>query len=496
MRVLRERIRSSERYRWWALVVMLIGFFSEGVSITILTAVLPDIAREFGVGNHTIAWVVTGPMLIFGILMPTFGKAADLYGRKRVYMAGWGLSMAFAGLAALSWSAGALIAFRMLFAVAGAATGPASMALILSVFAPGERVKAMGWWSFMGAGAPVIGLVVGGPLVDLVGWRWIFGVQPPLAAPGLLLAWFVLKPDRPNVRPRFDLAGSALLGLMMGAFLFGLNRGGAGAGWARPDVVVPLALVPFLAVLFVRAERSHPEPLLRLDYFRRRNVVVPIAVQGLMVIPYMGTFFLAPFLMDEILGLSNAQTALALMPRPLANSLMSVLAGYVTVRLGERFAATGGMAVMCFGLVAFAQITASSPMTLVVGALVMTGFGMGMSLPGLTSTVANAVEERDFGSISAAQNMTFMVGNVIGMQGLQTVQASVASATTPITGYHAAFWVGAGLAVVAMVLSFQIRSMHRAQPTSPAESPEAPLLPAPARWSSTREAIQAKGPHA
>lgn len=176
----RQRVQSSDRYRWWALVVLLLGFFATGVSITILTAVLPTIADEFGVGSHTIAWVVTGPMLAFGVLMPSMGKAGDLFGRKRVYLLGWAFSTLFSGLAALSWSAGALISFRLLAASAGAATGPASMALILSSFPPEERVKAMGWWSFAGAGAPVIGLVVGGPLVDLVGWRWIFGIQPPL----------------------------------------------------------------------------------------------------------------------------------------------------------------------------------------------------------------------------------------------------------------------------------------------------------------------------
>lgn len=447
------------------------------MSITILTAVLPTIARGFDVGNHTIAWVVTGPMLVFGILMPTFGKAADLYGRKRVYLWGWTISTALAGLAALSWSAGSLITLRFLGAAAGAATGPASMALILSAFPPTERVKAMGWWSFAGAGAPVIGLVVGGPLVDLVGWRWIFGIQPPLAVPGLVLAVLVLRPDRPGSRPRFDIAGSLLLGSAMGALLFGLNRGGAEGGWGRPDVIVPLALVPVLGALFFRVEHRAAEPLLRLDYFRRRNVALPTAIQGIGVIPYMGTFFLAPFLLQEVLRYDNARTALALVGRPLANSIMSVVAGYVTVRLGERYTAVGGMAVMAVGLALFAGIGADSSFAAVVTALVLTGMGLGLSLPGLTSSVANAVEERDFGAISAAQEMAFMIGNVIGMQGLQTIQATRARVVGAEAAYHDAFWVGAILAAFTMVLCFGVRSMHRARPLPPMESPEAPLVP-------------------
>ena len=476
-----QRVRSSERYRWWALVVLLLGFFSTGISITILTAVLPTIAREFGVGNHTIAWVVTGPMLMFGILMPTLGKAADLYGRKRVYLLGWGISMALAGIAALSWSAGSLIAFRFLGAAAGAATGPATMAIILSAFPPTERVKAMGWWSFAGAGAPVIGLVIGGPLVDLVGWRWIFGVQPPLAVPGLVLAALVLRPDRVEERPRFDIAGSVVLGLMMGSLLFGLNRWGAAEGWARPDVVVPLALTPILGWLFVRIERRQVEPLIRLDYLRRRNVAVPILIQGIGVIPYMGTFFLAPFLLQDVLGYDNAKTALTLFPRPLSNSIMSAVAGYITVRVGERVSAVGGMAALAAGLVVLSGVDAGSGSAPIVAALVLTGAGLGVSLPGLASSVANDVEERDFGAISAAQEMVFMVGNVLGMQGLQTIQAMRARVGGTVAGYQDAFVIGAVLAVIAMVLAFFVRPMHRSQPVPPMESPEAPLVPQPVR---------------
>lgn len=481
MQTWRERVRSSEHYRWWALVVLLIGFFSTGISITILTAVLPSIAREFGVANHTIAWVVTGPMLVFGVLMPTLGKAADLYGRKRIYLWGWGISTLLAGLAALSWSAGSLITFRFLGAAAGAATGPTTMAIILAAFQPSERVKAMGWWSFAGAGAPVIGLVIGGPLVDLVGWRWLFGIQPPLALPGLILAVLVLRPDVPQERPRFDIAGSVLLGSGMGALLFGLNRLSAASGWSRPDVLVPLALVPVLGALFIRVERRQPEPLLRLDYFRRRNVVLPILIQGVGVIPYMGTFFLAPFLLQEVLRYDNARTALALLPRPLANSLMSAVAGYITVRLGERVASVGGMAAMTIGLVVFAGVGASSSMSHVVIALVLTGIGLGVSLPGLTSSVANEVDERDFGAISAAQEMVFMVGNVLGMQGLQTVQAIRARSAGAAAGYHDAFLVGAALAGIAMLLAFGVRSMHRSQIRPPMESSETPWIPEPVR---------------
>lgn len=470
----RERVRSSERYRWWALVVLLLGFFSTGISITILTAVLPTIADEFGVGDHTIAWVVTGPMLVFGVFMPSMGKAGDLFGRKRVYLLGWTFSVLFSGLAALSWSAGALISFRLLAACAGAATGPASMALILSAFPPGERVKAMGWWSFAGAGAPVIGLVVGGPLVDLVGWRWIFGIQPPLAVPAVVLAWWVLRPDMPQKRPTFDVKGSVLLGLTMGSLLYGLNQVAAG-DWSRPAVVVPLLLVPAFGVAFVGVERRHADPLLHLEYFKRRNVAVPMVLILLGHIPYMGTFFLSPFLLHDVLGYDNARTAFALVPRPLANSLASAAAGYLAIRFGERSTTVGGMAALAGGLSVLTVVGPSSSFGHIVLALVLTGIGMGLSLPGLVSSIANSVSERDFGATSAAQEMLMMVGMTLGMQGMQTIQAMRERVVGEAASYQDAFLVGAMIGVVAAALAFTVRSMHRPAPR--AGSQEAPYFP-------------------
>jgi MFS family permease len=295
-----------------------------------------------------------------------------------------------------------------------------------------------------------------------------------------VLAIWVLRPDVPEQRPRFDLAGSVLLGLTMLSLLYGLNRTAAG-GWSRPDVVVPLLLVPIFGWWFVRVERRHPDPVLHLEYFRRRNVAIPMLLTLLGHIPYMGTFFLTPFLLHSVLDYDNARTALALVPRPLANSLASAAAGYAAVKLGERFTAVGGMGAMAAGVFVLAAIGPSSSFGQVVLALVLTGLGMGFSFPGLAASIANAVDERDFGAVTAAQEMLMMVGIVLGMQGLQTIQAARAPVVGEATAYQDAFVIGAIIAVVGTLLAFGVTSMHRARPVPPSESPEAPYLPEPVR---------------
>jgi MFS family permease len=182
-----------------------------------------------------------------------------------------------------------------------------------------------------------------------------------------------------------------------------------------------------------------------------------------------------------VLDYDNARTALALVPRPLTNSLASAAAGYVAVKLGERFCAVSGMGAMAVGLFVLTGVGSGSTFGRVVLALVLTGLGMGLSLPGLVSSIANAVEEKDFGAVSAAQEMLMMVGMVLGMQGMQTIQDGRARVVGEAGGYHDAFMVGAVLALIATVVAFAVRSMHRPQTVRPIESPEAPYLPDPVR---------------
>ena len=175
-RTLAGRGPLDAEHRWAIVWILLAGTFAVGFAITLLVVQLERIATEFGSSVTVMTWVLTGPMLAFGVVGPAFGKMGDLWGHKRVFLVGLLTSGLFALFSAFAWSAASLITFRTLSATAGSACGPAVMAYINQLFPGSERVKPIAYSNFVGAGAPVIGVVLGGPLVDAVGWRVIFAV--------------------------------------------------------------------------------------------------------------------------------------------------------------------------------------------------------------------------------------------------------------------------------------------------------------------------------
>jgi MFS family permease len=488
---LHRRLSRSDRYQWWVLWTVLAGLLSVNITFTVFVVALPQVAHELHTSVSTLTWTSTGPLLAFGVAAPVLGKLGDLRGYRKLYL--WGLSGAAVSvvLTASAPTAGVLIAARLFDGVQGAATGAASMALVLQAFSHEDRVKAMGWWALVGAGGPVLGVTIGAPVIQYFGWRALFWGELPLMALAALLAIIVLPgqdrpvaeagagpavpaagaapaapgvrvPDRGSASPwsELDWGGSWLLALAVTAGLLALNEAPSW-GFGSPATLAVFGLSLGAGVAFVLHERRVPRPLIPLRYFRLRNFVFPLGARSLSNFSYMGGFFLFPILMEGIYHYSETRAGLESTARPLMFSLVAPVAGYAAVRVGERVLVVGGTLVLTVSMLVFTQLGAHPSQAVILLALALSGVGIGMATPTTVSASSNEVAPDELGVMSAAQQLITQIGVVAGIQVMVTVQASGEGGVGTLASFHRAYAVGAVVAVLAGVSGFFMRDTPR-----------------------------------
>jgi len=447
-------------HRWAVLWVVLSGLFTTGFTITLLVVSLEGIAEELDTSVSVLTWAITGPMLAFGVVGPAFGKAGDLWGHKRLFVGGLFFAAVFALLSALSWNAASLILFRTLSATAGSACGPSAMAYINRMFEPTERVNPLSYWSFVTAGSPVVGVVIGAPLVDTIGWRAIFFIQAPLCLIGFAVAMWLLPNTERMDGVKFDVWGSVTLGVAAASLLAAISQGRSW-GWSSALTIGFLATSVVGAYVFVRVEQRAEAPLVVLGWFRTRNVAFPVASQMLTNFAYMGGFFLIPQVLGKPrgIGLDTATVGNLVIARPLAFSLIAPLAAIVTLRVGERIAGVVGALGLVVSMVMWATVGIDSSYVFIVAATAMSGIGLGIASPALTSLMANAVDESDLGIAGAMQQLMTQLGAVLGSAVLATISATASS--DDFGPFHTAFAVGAVVAGLGAVAASFVHSTPR-----------------------------------
>ena len=462
---LRERMRSAlvERTgisrRKAVMTVLLAGAFTVSFTITLLVVVLDTVATDLGSTVSVVSWSITAPMLVFAVVGPAFGTLGDLIGHKRVFVGGLLGAGIFAGLAALAPNAPMLIALRTLSAAFGSATGPSAMAFTNRLFEPHERVRPLGVWSFVTAGAPVLGVVAGVPLVATVGWRIIFLVQAPLCVLGAVVAWWLLRDTERKPSAKFDVAGALTLGLGAAVILLGINRAAAW-GWDSPVIFTALAAGVALLWVFVRVERRVAAPIVPPHWFRTRNVAFPVLSHSLANFGYMGAFMIVPQMLQEGAGLSLTTVGWLIIARPLTFAIVAPLGANVTMRTGERFAGMFGAMTVFTSLVVLSTVRDGTPLWLIALGLGLSGLGLGVSSPAMSALLANAVDDDQLGAASAMQQLVSQMGALLGATVMITVQEATSDQGI-LPSYANSLVVGASLCVVAGLLASEVRSTDR-----------------------------------
>lgn len=438
-----DRLEDAGRFRSAVLFTALAGMFATSFPITILTIALAPIADEFDAPETTLAWVISAPMLLSACFFPLLGKLGDLRGHRKVFLAGFTGATLVAALTAFAWDEYSLIGFRALAAILGGATQPTSMALIFSVYPPEERVRAMGWWSMTTAAAPALGVAIGGPLVDLVGWRIVFLLQAGLSLCALALAFAVLRETTPK-RVRFDFAGSIALALGIGGLMFAL-------GSLRSENVSALLVGSSVAVgilsllLFVAIEKRVKDPLLPLAFFRARNFSATLVTNAMTSSAYMGAFVIAPLYLQN-LGYTATLIAFMILMRTGALTLASPVGGRIGEAWGERKASIFGCAIMTLGLAITVFAAANEYLAPFLLGLVLQGVGHGLSQPSITAAISRSVHESDLG-VAAASNR--LMGQSGAAFGITLLMLAYGGEKTP-GAFALAFTVGTALSIVSV----------------------------------------------
>jgi MFS family permease len=484
--LLRRRVQdhavASPRYPWWVLWALLVGLFSLNFTFTVFIVALPTVATQFHTSVTVLTWTMVGPLLAYGLAAPILGKTGDIFGHRRLYLFGLLGAMVAALLTALSHDVAMLLFARALDGVQGAATGTASGALINTVFSREERVKAMGWWSLVGGGGPVIGLSLGAPVIAAFGWRALFWSQLVLIALAFIFVSIVLPRSRgvddgsveakARARAEFrrlDWIGSWSLSIGVTLLMLGLSIGPS-LGWTSFWTLSLFVLSVLTIWLFVHRLRHADSPLIPGYYFKRRNFVMPMVVRACVNFAYFGSFFLFPLLMEQGYGYSVSRVGALALVRPLALALSSPIAGYVAIRVGERRSAVAGVAFLVASLSLFALLQPSTGAWIVAVALALSGLGLGVAMPSTSSVMANEVKVTEFGVMSAAQLLAVQVGEVIGIQVLGTVQQALVRrrhlshahpGSALLATYRPSFVIGAGVAVLGLVAATFVRSIPR-----------------------------------
>lgn len=438
-----DQERSRQRLQQRVLVVAILASFVSFLDGTVVNVALPAIAAELGgpgaAGLSLQQWVVDGYLVTLGSLILVAGSLSDVHGRKRVLALGLvGFAVASA-LCALAPTGPVLVIARMLQGVAGALLVPSSLALIVSTFDGEAQGRAIGRWTAWTGTAMIVGPFVGGGLVDLVSWRWVFWINLPVVVVTLVLLRGVPAPEIVTGR-RVDVPGAVLAAVGLAAAVYGLIE----RTW--PAVVVGGVLL----VAFVTWERRARDPMLPLRLFAARNFawgnVATFAVYGALS---LGGFVLTLFL-QQVAGYSATAAGVAQLPTTIAMLALSTRFGTLAGRYGPRwFMALGPIVAGCGYLLMLTMDEGAHYLTQVLPGLLVFGLGLSITVAPLTAAILGAAPPADAGIASAVNNAVSRVAGLVTV----ALVGVIVGGTLDVDSFHRALVVTAGLLVAGGLLS-------------------------------------------
>ncbi|MER8047160.1 MFS transporter [Streptomyces sp. NPDC094032] len=433
---------------WLVLLIACAGQFLVVLDVSVVNVALPSMRTDLGLTASGLQWVVNAYSIAFAGFMLLGGRAADLFGRKRMFVVGlslFTLASVAGGLAQEGWQ---LLAARAVQGLGAAILSPSTLTLLTAAVPPGPaRTRAVGTWTAVGAAGGAAGGFVGGVLVDLLSWRWVLLINVPIGALVLVCACLWLGESRVGGGNRLDLPGAVLVTGGLATLAYGIVQTEE-SGWTAPSTLLPLAAGALVLSTFVWWETRASSPLMPLRVFRTRAVSAANATMALCASTTFGSWFFMTVYAQNVLGYTPLQAGLALVPSSVSVIAGSKLAPRLLPRFGPRTVAVTGVLIAAAGFALQSTMTPTDPYAtgiLIPGVLMMFGIGIGSTPLAILATTSAPPAEA--GLASGLINTSRTMGGALGLSILSTVAATwLTDPPTPTSltaGYAAAFRVGA-----------------------------------------------------
>ncbi len=470
-------------------LILVVGFLGVIFDTTIVSVALHTLAAQLHTSVSTIQWVTTGYLLALGIAVPLSAWGLQRFGGKRLWMFGLAVFLVGSIGSSLAWNVGSLIAWRVVQGVGGGILFPLLTTLIMQAAggkALGRTVTIIALPALLG---PILGPLVGGAILTHFSWRFMFWVNVPFCVVGLFLAARHLPADTPDPakpRPHLDLLGLAMLAPGIAAVILGLSNAGAAAGFAHPDVIVPLAIGVVLLVAFTGYAVRRTAPLVDVRLLARRPVASASAVLFFSGFSLYGAMLLLPLYYQEVRGYSPLTAGIMLAPQGVGALLSRNLAGRLTDKIGGRPIAVAGFAIVAASTIPFAFAGTSANAWLLAFWLVVRGFGLGAVTIPVMAVAFLGLDKQQIAQSSVLTRTAQQIGGSFGTAVLAVILSSAIAAHhgNLAAGFDIAFWWATGFSALAVLLSLWL-------PGSPLSRPQAPAsTPPPARVTSGQSAAR------
>ena len=453
--------------RWQALALVCVAFFMTILDVSIVNVALPSIARDLDFSQQNLQWVITAYAIAFGGFLLLGGRAADLLGRRRVFIVGVALFTLASLVCGLAQSDGMLIASRAVQGLGGAIISPAALSIVMTSFDEGpERNKALGVWGALGGSGAAVGVLAGGILTEYLSWRWIFFVNVPVGAIVLLLTpRIVPESRRDDTGRRYDALGAVLVSAGLALFVYAISRA-PNVGWGSARTILLLILSGALLVGFLVNERRVQDPLMPFHIFRVRTVAGANAVGALLGAVIFANFFLLTLYVQDILGYSALKTGLTFLATAGTAVLSAGVAQALTTKFGAKPIIIIGLTLLTAAMVWYSQIPEhGSYATDLLPGYLMVGVGIAFAFVPVSIAALAGVAEREAGLASGLINTSQQIGGAVGTAVASTVFTthfkslvksgrSVPDALTH--GYGFAFWALAFFGLAAIIAAITL----------------------------------------